>query len=400
MAETEIAPSPRDFASIAEQLTKIEMPADGSDPKLPSQQVQQKQPVQQQPAKITTDPKRVPDELFGGKKEEKPSDKPPESDFDKIVDPTFQDPKRKADWDGVKSKGREWEKKAIENERKATELQAKIAEYEAKGKDSEALTAKLAAMEKEHGEWKALVQKVNIELDPEFRSVYVEGRNKLINHAKTIIEESSLNPKDVEIALNLQGKARVEALKALTDEMDGFQQGRLGNVVDKLTELDQAAEAKRSNPEEYFNQAAKRRQDQDEQFRRDAVVKANVAYDTALKRTAADLEVLRPVEGLDWWNDQGKQIQERARDTFLSNNDPQVAATVCLRAEAMPIYRQLFIDQRDQNTKLTKELEEKTTELKKLYGNGSPSLRGTALTHKDGASKNFADHATSLMTGQ
>lgn len=390
---------PLDFASVALKMTKTEMPADGSDPK-PTPVAKESTPAPDNKEEAASDPKRIPDELFGGKKEEpKAKIEEPKSDFDGN-DPEFKDPKRKADWDGLKAKGRDWEKKAKETEAKAAELEKKIAEYDARGKDSEGLQAKLAEQEKQLAEWKQIVQKVNIELDPEFRSLYIEGRSKLITNAKALMEESSLNPKDIEVALNLQGKPRVEALKAIAEEMDGFQQGRLGRLVDQLNDLDQAASAKRSNPDEYFAQTAKQRQEEQNRALQDAERNANIAYDKAEQKTAAELEVLRDVPGLDWWNDQSKKIREEARKVYLQNDDPQVAATVCLQAKAMPVYRDLFLSQREEANKLRTELAEKTAELTKIYGNGSPTLRSPLNSRMEGGKKDFATVAHETMTGR
>lgn len=389
---------PIDFAARALKITRTDeanIPElGGKKPEVePPPVIEKKEATQKEP-----DKNRLPTELFDGKKE--PVQKEEESttfEIDKITDPEFKDAKRKAQWDEVKTQGREWEKKAKAGEAKATELEARIKELDGKGKDTEGLQAKLEALEKQNAEWREIIQKVNIELDPEFRKTHIEGRKKLIENARAIVEESGVDANVIETALNLRGKPRIEAIKSIEEELGSFQSGRLGRVIDALNELDASAEAKRSSPDKYIAEQQARRTQQESEQRDKMARTANLAYDAAEKKTAAELEVLRPVDGNDWWNDQGNNIRKGARELYLNNEDPQVAATVCLQAKAMPVYRDLFLNQRQENAKLSAELAEKTAELKKLFKT-TPPLRGGGSAPSSGP-KDFATVAHNTMTG-
>lgn len=385
------ADHPDDFAAVALKLTKTD----------PDQKVETKVEKVEEVKKESSEVKsKIPDSLFETKevKEEKKEEKKDEAfDIDKIADQEFKDARSKAKWDELKTKGREFEKQARENGTKATALEAKIKEYEEKGKDTEALQAKLAKLEEEHRSAMELVRKVNMELDPEYRKTFVEGRKNLIGHAKTIAEESGINPSDVEAALNLTGKARVDALKAVAEDMDSFQQGRLGRVIDQLTQLDNDAQAKRSNPEEYLEQRQKEEESRAEKEAQEHMKTANLAFESALSKARNELEVLRRVDGMPEWNSTGEDIRVKSKEFWNGNRDPQKAAELVIQGFAAPVFRQLFLDQRSENKALRKEFEAVKAELKSLYA-GSPRLQG-ATVRKDGQPRDFADHASGLMSG-
>jgi len=389
---TETPDQPDDFASVAlRAMTTDEAAA----------KKEASAPVKTEAAPVKTETKgKIPEELFNAPaKKDDPTPVPvtDELETSKIAKPEFKDPKRAAQWDELHGKASTFEKQAKENAKKATELEAKIKEFEAKGKDTEALQTKLVDLEKQNQEYLALVRQVNVELDPEFRAKHIDGRKKLIDAAKTIVDESGGNPSDVETALNLTGKARVEALATVADGMSSFQQGRLGRIIDELSNLDAEALSKRTSPDKYLEQRAK--EEEARQFKeveeRNRI--ANSAYESAVQKASSELEVLRRVEGMDEWNKQGQEILSKAKELWTSNRDPEVAARKIIDGFSAPVYRQLFLDQRTENASIRKELEEAKAELKKLYGNG-PRINGSPSSN-NGAPMDFATQATGLMNG-
>lgn len=350
------------------------------------------------------DAKRVPDELFS-KPAEKPSEKKVDSEefeINKIASPDFKDPQRKSQWETLKAKGLDFEKQAKEFAQKATTLEAKIAEFEAKGKDTEGLTAKLAKMEKEHAEAMELVRKVNIELDPEFRARHIEGRSMLVKQARALVEESGLDPNIIETAINLRGKPRVDAIKALEEELGSFQASRLGRVIDELDSLDREAEGKRSSPEKYLEERKRQDEEQSAKSREEVGRKLNQSFEDARKRLVSEIEVLRPTheKGFEWWNEQGKGIQDRALAKVNSLTGAHDAAEMAIKAEAMAVYRELYLASRDVGAERDKELAAAKDELKKLYGT-NPGVRGNGgAALGDGKNRDFADRTTDTMQGR
>lgn len=333
----------------------------------------------------------IPDALFSKKEVEKQ----PESEIDKIEAPDLRSDKNKDGWEKLRSKAKEYEKKS-------QELEQKLKSAEDGSKKAQDLEAKIAANEKamedlrkQADEYKGLVQKVNIELDPEFRKAYVEGRNSLIQEARSIAEESELDPSSIEAALNLQGKARVKALEAAVDGMSNFQQGRLGDVISKLNRLDSDANAKRGNPQEYFQKKeAEQRASMEAESKRYAEELAR-AFSTSERRLSDELLVLRPLEGEEnkWWNEQGQGIKARAREFWETNRDPSKAAEMVIRAHATEVYERAYQDMRGERDTYKEKFENAAKELEKLYGTG-PKADGP--TGNDSAPSGSDDWAADI----
>lgn len=393
MAEIADPPDhPQDFASRAlESLTT------DPDAAPPAKKIEEQKKVETQ----ADTSKRVPDELFG--KEKEPEVKKIESEefeIDKITSPDFKEPARKSQWEALKNKGLDFEKQARDASKKATELEAKIKEWEAKGKDTEALTSKMANLEKREREAMELVRKVNIELDPEFRARHIEGRTALVKQARSLVEESGLDPNIIETAINLRGKPRVDAIKALEEELGSFQASRLGRVIDELDSLDREAESKRSSPEKYLEDRKRQDDERSAKDREEMGRKLNQSFEQAKTKLTAELEVLRPAEGLQWWNDQAKGIQDRALAKVNSLTGAHDATELAIRAEAMPVYRDLFLAERAEHATDKKKMGEMEAELKKIYGT-NPNLRGNGGTAtNDGRPRDFADRTADTMNGR
>lgn len=402
-----------DFASLATKIVKADASQTDTILKAASAPTDEvvNEPVRKEPAKEAPvkeavkepakETRKIPDELFGGKKD-KPTEKPPaeeESEIAKIERPDFKDPKRREQWDTLHAKASTFEKEARANAAKAAELEAKVKDFETRGKDTDGLQAKLATLEKEHAEALALVRKVNIDLDPAYNKKFVEGRKSIIASARAIVEESGGDPAAVEVALNLKGKPRVDALREVATDMDGFQQGRLGRVIDELTALDNEASTLRSNPEEFMAQRQKEQQDAQQREAESFHRNANLAFDQVLDRLRKESPVLQKVEGLEWWNKQGDEIPARARANFNKQLPADEAAAIYLRAEERDVYRDLFLAEREEHASDKKALAERDAELKKLYGT-TPRVEGQSSGAKSGAPRDFATVATDIMQGR
>jgi len=331
------------------------------------------------------------------KKPDEKKDEAPVSELAQIAKPEFKNPKASEQWDKLHEKASSFEKRATEFQKKYTELEQKIADYESKLKNTESLNAQLEKLKKEHEESMSLVRQVNIDLDPEYRKTYIEGRKNLIEQAKSIVDESGGNPSDVEVALNLTGKARVEALSAVADSMSTFQQGRLGSLISELTKLDKEAQEKRSNPETYLAQREQQMQAENVRRREESAKHLNLAYEDAFTQASKDIELFRKIEGNQEWNAQADEIANKAKSNWLQNNDMTTAARKHIEAEAMPVFRSLFLEQRNENKSLRKELDDAKAELAKVY-NTTPAMRTKSSTAASGGRDlEFHERVTNSM---
>lgn len=397
-AEADAEPSHHDdFAEVATRLVTGESKPEPV-AKEPAEAKVETKPAESEKGK----PERpsIPDQVLSKKSAGEPEKKEPvkvESEIDKIADPNFHSPVKKAEWDAVKSKGKEFESKWRASEQKTADLEKRIAEAELKGKNTTELETKLAEMEKQNREYLGLVQKVNVELDPEFRKNYVEGRQKLINTARSLVEEGGGVPDEITTALNLKGKPRVDAIAAVVGDMPNFQQGRIGEIISKLTALDEEAEVRRGNPEKYLEDRQREDQQRDQQERTQRSKAAQVAFESARSKISTELRFLTKVDDPEFkdWNDRRDAIIQTGEQFFTTNTDMEAAARAAIMAQAAPHLESMLFEEREYSKGIEVELAAAKEELKKLYGT-VPSLSGKVGSHGTQAVRDM-DFATRAM---
>lgn len=383
--------APPDFAEMALRTTKTpegtpvdQTPATGTTP-----------PKKEPTTDVVNESRKVPDELFGGKKEEIKPAVEVVSEVDKIPDPSrFSDAKQEANWKALRTIAKTEEKRANEFATKSAELEKRIADADANGKKSEELQSKLAKLEKENAEQMVLVCKVNAELDPAFQQKRT-ARNGAVDGLKQLVKDSGGDPDAMESALRLKGPEHIKSVAEVIGDLPNYIQGIIGAKIAEIATLDRALDEARGNPEEYLQSRQREMQEHEAKERETFARNAQLAYDHAEKKLSAELEVLRDTEGLpDFWIKQAKDIKANGRRDFESNSDPGRAAEICLKANAMDVYRDLFKDARAELDKKDAKIAEQDAQLKKVYG-GSPNLRAPQSSNAN--KSEFRDFATRTM---
>lgn len=318
-----------------------------------------------------------------------------ESEISKIAKPEFKDPKRAAQWDELHGKAADFEKKSREGERRIADLEKRIADAEAKGKDTEALQSRLADAEKNADEHLKLVRQVNVELDPEFRAKYVEGRSSKVKEVEQIVADAGGEPSDVAAALALKGKARVDAMRLISDDMPGYLQGLLGTAIRELDTLDRDADAKRSDAGKYL---ADRQRESDRLAQlelQDRVKNEEIGWQKAERKIAAEFVALNRLDGNEEWNATRDKTIEAARQDYESAHAPEKKAEFILGYHVAKTYQARLTEEMEYSGKMEKENTSLKAELKKLYG-GAPSLTGRASSNGETATKDM-DFASRAM---
>lgn len=369
MAETATAPEPSPFAAALDKAfasaPAINEPGDAP----PEKKEAPKEPKQETPKAPDAGDKKTatPRELFKKPEPEKKVETPPEpkSAVDQIAPPDFKgDKKAENAWTAIKGEATKFEGLAKTHEQRAKELEAKLAEYEP-------LKTQLAEREAKLKEYDEIVARARIEEHPEFRKEFVDGREKLMTSAKTIVEESGGDPKAIETALNLKGKARVDALEAISENLGKFQSGRLGRVIDELTDLDDRAQVKRDKAKESYKQLQEQdQQRKSEETARRAQTRA-AEFDETTRRLSGELEVLKHADGHDEWNARADRIVREAKAFVNEHPNADIEAEILSRA--VPAYRDLFIQADARAEAAEKKAAEMEKELKAIHSK-SPSL--------------------------
>ncbi len=368
----ETAPPPvKDFASMA--IESMQTDPDAAPAKVEPVKVETKQPEPKQE-------RGIPEGLFEKKGEEKKADPVVESgsEIDKIAEPNFRDPKNKGGWDTLKSKAKDLESKYAD-------AQKKLADLEAKGKSTADIEAKLAKMEKDHAELQAkyaeadgTIKKRWIEDDPEYRKTFIDGRTALISEAKSIVDESGLDGKSIESALNLKGRPRIEAIEQAADGMSTFQQGRLAEVVSKLNRLDAEAEAKRGNPEQYLKERQQQEYDRQVKETEQHQQSMSKAFRDGMREVSSESVGLQKLVGEDfgWWNQKIDGDFQTAQKMWESGLQPKEAAKMLILGIASKRIEEAFVDTREQRNTILEKFEKAKAELEKIYSNGAPKISG------------------------
>lgn len=178
----------------------------------------------------------------------------------------------------------------LETRNKAySDLEKKIAEAEAKGKDTEALTARLADLEKQiqerDGELRALKQ----EVDPKFKETYDKPFNEAADYAKSVVEQLEVIGDDGETPRQATWEDFV-ALYRLPDgkafkaarELFGEAAALVMQQRSDLKKLDYRRERALQEERKHAQERMKAEED--------AAAAARVSYDTLYKRVVSELE--------------------------------------------------------------------------------------------------------------
>lgn len=395
--EAASAVEPGDFAS--EVLGRMGLKPDGGAlPPQPETKVETIPPPEPKPEPVTKK-EVIPDKLF--EKKEEPA-KETKSEIDGIEEPQFRSDKSKADWGKLKSYAKQQEEAAKSLDLKIKELTAQVDAAKDGSKREAELQSKLEAAQKTMDEYKGIVQKVNMDADPDFRRTYVDGKADLVKEGKTIAGESDVDVNAVEAALLLpEGRARTKALETAMEGMSMFQQGRLGEIVTKISRLDREAEAKRGNPQEYFKQQEQAFKERQESEQKKYVEATTKAFRNAEAQLSDKLIVLRRLDGEEHkeWNEGGDKIRTQSREFWETNSDPQRAAEMIIKGFAAERYESAYVDIRKDRDGWKEKAEKFEKELEGLYSTG-PKLGAQSTATKDGKPKDWADMVEDKMMGR
>lgn len=378
-AEPEATKPPSAFSnSIAEAFKAaeaeptIETPPDAPPtPKREPTKAKEKpaEKTEPEPAKAKTG---TPRELFNkqsraAKDEPAKSEEAPTSAVDAIAEPDFKgDTKARSGWDALKTEAKTWERKTLDMERRD-------AERKAAGKDSETLETRLAERDARLKEYDGIVTRARLEDHPDFRREFVDGRTELVQRAQTIIEESGGDKEAIATALNLKGKARVDALREVAGELDNFQAGRLGRVIDELTNLDTRGDAKRSDAQKAYDELRATERQREAETGAKRAQDRKVLFDDTARRLTSELEVLTKADGYDDHNKQADSILADSRAYCEAHPEADPEAEILARS--IPAYRDLFVQADDRAAKAEAENAKLKAELTAIHGK-SPSLTG------------------------
>lgn len=394
-AETES--TPLDFAEVALGIAT-------TDPDAPKPETATSaEPTTKQATDKPQRPSGTP-EALQPKKEEAKTEPEPELETSKIKAPEFKDPKRKAQWDELHGKASTFEKELRAERAIKTDLEKRIAEYESKGKNTDALEKELEASKKQLAEYAEIVKQTAVDHDPQFREKYIDGRNNKVKEIQDIINDAGGDASEVVTALALKGRARVDALRLISDELPGYLQGLLGTAIRELDTLDKEAEGIRSSSAKYLEERERQTLAQKQQAEIESFKVQELGWQRAQAKAKALFAEFNKVDGNDEWNAKVDAIVAKAESNYKAAyqglQTPEQDAEMMLRAAAADAIREKYVAMSEYAQKIEKINEEQAAELKKLYGT-TPDLRGRQSSNGEKAAQemDFASRTIDLMAG-
>lgn len=330
-APEKVEPEPAKSEEPKKVEPKKEEPAKVKDSKLP-ESVFEDAPVKVEPVKEEDAPKKIetPPELKGKARE----------NFQKLADSKFE------------------VEKQLRDERRAREkAETKLTEGDPNAK------ARIEELERTLKAQSELVERVSLESHPEFQARYEIPRKQLLETAKTAYTDAGGNPADMEMALSLTGKARIEKLEELlagvpsellkrkieraNDNLEGLETERGQVLANRSVHLKQLQEQEQANKHKFLQEHEK-------------VTKENLGKAEELLRDTHKFEVFKATDdpNFKWWNDQRAKINEASETLMLRTSDPAELAVASKLAAACPVYRTMFLEERKERLALQKRLSE------------------------------------------
>lgn len=227
--------------------------------------------------------------------------------------------------------------------------------------DAEA-QARIAELEKRLTDMSSVTEKVALQEHPAFQQQFVVPRQQMMGAAKDIVDMADGDFNSFESMLSLTGKARVQAVDTLMEQIESpTLKTQLGQLIYQIETLDrnkaQVMQDVKGNYERLQMQERAQRHQQIEQEEKRTLTQVDATI--AELRDKAGFEFYREAPGNEAWN----KIVDNARKQaayILTKASPEEATAAAALAPLTPLYRQAYLTQ----SKKVKALEAELAELR------------------------------------
>jgi hypothetical protein len=319
-----------------------------------------------------------------------------DSEVSKIEEPVFKDQSTKKGWDALKDKAFSLERSNREFQDKAKALEDKISKLDDAGANTSVLEDRLQKLTEENQKYMKLVRQVNVQADPEFQKIFVDGKNDLINRAKELGERFGVDAEEIETALSYTGDLRQTALQEIAEQLPNYNQGIFGGLIQNIEELETQAAQEIDEPQRFMEYSRQEQERKNKEESDSVRQEAEQSWERVSSRTAQDLQSLAKIDPLTNWGEKASQILEKARADFSSQKSFDESADIIIRANMAAEFQQLYKVHSEKSSRLEKENESLKSELKKVFAT-TPSIP----THSSprSASGGFQDFASIAFNG-
>lgn len=366
--------------------TGDEIPVDEPSPEPKPAPAAKPEPVKEAKAKTEKEkpdetlpkPRELPENLFGDLPEPKKDESKTDSEPVKEEAPAELTGDKRKNFERLATGKYEAEKEVFDLRKKLKQAESKAAEGDPGAK------AKIEQLEGQLREYSERVSVADVRLHPEFQRQYALPRDQALEFAKTTYQDAGGDPKVIESALQLKGKARADRLDEIYGEITSKSLlGKLERAVDFVEAKDLEIEGVLKNSGEYAKQL--KQQDQvrqteflqhhEEQTKKDLAAASKVLgedYNIALFKRTDDPKFA-------WWNEQLDQMDREAEQLMLKTPDPKELAIASKMAVGFARAWKMYLEERKARIASDKRFAD--------YKSGEPGLggqdRSEAVTEED-----------------
>lgn len=238
----------------------------------------------------------------------------------------------------------------------------------------------IAALQKQLNEYKDAIVAVNVELDPEFRAKYVEGRTTLVTKAASKLSAYGGNGETLKEALGMpEGRSRTQAIKEALGDLEDVERSRVLSFVGEVEKLDDERADIQKDPQQAWEKLTRGQAEAKQRQEEQAEAYKKTVFDAVSKALPEKLTLIRPVdpsvEGGKEWNESIAEIKENAFKLLGNDATPEQLAEAALWATAGPKIQERWLADRQELSKLRTALKE--------YEESEPGFRGGKPAKKD-----------------
>lgn len=222
---------------------------------------------------------------------------------------------------------------------------------------------RMAALEQQNRQFAEMLSRTGVEYSPDFQQNIMRPLYASWNEAARIVKESGGDPENLRAAMSQTGRAQFEALDALFADLPESAKAEAHDALRNYRRYESARQAAIADAPRTLEAIRARETQRQSQELGKARNEMKNMFDTALStlRDEAKVEVFLKTGSpeTEWWDKQGDQIIQQARDLFLENTDLNKMAYACLLAPAADAYRNLFMKAQKRVAELNQIIKEK-----------------------------------------
>lgn len=246
------------------------------------------------------------------------------------TDPAIDMPEKAPEWAKTPKQQEDyqkWRKSQQELHREIETLRSRVSQTPAVDTESKAFTAQL---QEENKGLLARIERYNLMESPNFQREHLQPRLKDFQSAQQILKDVGADPVELERALALSGKARIDMLEDIGEKIphqmlrDRF--GRLIESIDNRTRdiNERLANHKQAMQEQQKNDLITQQQQRDRMVTEFESLLSSAHHDLSTN-VMPELFTKVGKPGFEWWNEAIDRDAKVAREALLESTPPKAA---------------------------------------------------------------------------